>query len=76
MYFNVNFNVFFKLIKLHLLARKLYKNPQQFSKKTYFWISLVFLLLLGLSSFKNTNFINMVSMICYLFNRFKTCDEA
>ena len=24
MHFNVNFNVFFKLIKMHLLARKLY----------------------------------------------------
>ena len=25
MYFNVNFNVFFKLIKVHLLGNKLYK---------------------------------------------------
>ena len=24
MYFNINFNVFFKLIKVHLLVRKLY----------------------------------------------------
>ena len=24
MYFNVNFNLFFKLIKMHLLVRKLY----------------------------------------------------
>ena len=30
MYFNVNFNVFFKLIKVRFLVRKLYKNVVSF----------------------------------------------
>ena len=35
MYFNVNFNVFFKLIKVHLLVRKLYITSTCFERRYY-----------------------------------------
>ena len=33
MYFNVNFNVFFKLIKVHLLMSELYKDCPSSEKR-------------------------------------------
>ena len=40
MYFNVNFNVFFKLIKVHLLVSELYKyqNARCNNKKRVFLV--------------------------------------